>query len=133
MTAPKTAFVLVALLAPAIAFAQTGPAQTGPATSADPDFETLWTGWNGANSASMRTESEALQRLRRELATAEAGRLRQLRGEGQALGTRVGEIVSEGDCEDGERIARAAGDFALVEAVRNYCREAAISEPAAGR
>ena len=128
MTIPRTALVLVALLAPAIAIAQ-----TGPATSADPDFETLWTGWNGANTDSMRNESEALQRLRHELATAEAARRRQLRGEGQALGTRVGEIVSEGDCEDGERIARAAGDFALVEAVRNYCRETAATDPASRR
>ena len=128
MKGPGTFLVMAALLAPAMALAQ-----TGPATSADPHFETLWTGWNGASSESMRTENESLQRLRHELATAEAARLRQLRGEGQALGTRVGEIVSEGDCEDGERIARAAGDFALVEAVRNYCREAAATDPAAGR
>jgi len=128
MTAPRTALVLVALLAPAIALAQ-----TGPATPAEPGFDALWTGWNGANSDSMRTESEALKRLRHEIATAEAARRRQLSGEGQELGTRVGTIVSEGDCEDGERIARAAGDFALVEAVRNYCREAAITNPNSGR
>ena len=128
MTVPRTALVLVALLAPAIALAQ-----TSPPTPAEPDFDALWTGWNSANSDSMRTESEALQRLRHEVATAEAARRRQLRGEGQELGTRVGMIVSEGDCEDGERIARAAGDFALVEAVRNYCREAAITNPNSGR
>ena len=128
MTALRSAFLLIALLVPASAFAQ-----TSPATPADPNFGTLWTGWNGASSASMRTESEAMQRVRDELATAEAARRRQLRSQGQALGTRVGVIVSEGDCEDGERIARAAGDFALVEAVRNYCREAAAPEPAAGR
>ena len=118
--------MVAALLAPAIAFAQ-----TAPAPAADPSFDTLWTGWNGASRDSMRTETEAMQRLRHELATAEAARLRQLRGEGQALGTRVGEIVGQGDCEDGERIARAAGDFALVEAVRNYCREAAAADTAA--
>ena len=128
MTALRSVIVLVALLAPAIALAQ-----TGSAPSADPDFDTLWTGWNGANQDSMRTESEAIQRLRHELATAEAARRRQLRGEGQELGTRVGMIVSEGDCEDGERIARAAGDFALVEAVRNYCRETAATDPASRR
>jgi hypothetical protein len=128
MTAPRTTLVLVALLAPAIALAQ-----TGPATPAEPDFDALWTGWNGANRQSMRTESEALQRLRHEIATAEAARRRQLRGEGQELGTRVGMIVSEGDCQDGERIARAAGDFALVEAVRNYCREVIAADPASRR
>ena len=39
----------------------------------------------------------------------------------RALGERVGEIVATGDCADGERVARAAGDFALVVAVRDHC------------
>lgn len=44
--------------------------------------------------------------------------------EARALGERVGEIVRLGDCEAGERLAREAGDFALVDAVRSYCRQA---------
>jgi hypothetical protein len=42
--------------------------------------------------------------------------------EAVALGRRVGEVVRAGDCAEGERIAREAGDFALVNAVRDHCR-----------
>ncbi len=42
--------------------------------------------------------------------------------EAVALGERVGEVVRAGDCAEGERIARVAGDFALVRAVRAHCR-----------
>jgi hypothetical protein len=42
--------------------------------------------------------------------------------EAVALGRRVGEVVRAGDCAEGERIARAAGDLALVRAVREHCR-----------
>ena len=45
-----------------------------------------------------------------------------LRAGSPELGQRVGEIVRAGDCEEGERVARAAGDFPLVEAVRTHCR-----------
>lgn len=38
-----------------------------------------------------------------------------------ALGERVGQIVAAGDCAEGERVARAAGDIGLVRAVRDYC------------
>lgn len=41
---------------------------------------------------------------------------------GDALGQRVGELVRTGDCTAGERMAREAGDFALLAAVRAYCR-----------
>ena len=41
--------------------------------------------------------------------------------EAVALGRRVGEVVRAGDCAEGERIAREAGDFALVRAVREHC------------
>ena len=40
----------------------------------------------------------------------------------RALGDRVGQMVAAGDCRGGEKIAMAAGDSKLVEAVRAYCR-----------
>ena len=42
--------------------------------------------------------------------------------EARALGDRVGRMVAAGDCRGGEKVAMAAGDSKLVEAVRNYCR-----------
>jgi hypothetical protein len=39
----------------------------------------------------------------------------------RALGERVGQIVAAGDCAEGERVARAAGDIGLARAVRDYC------------
>jgi len=101
------------------------PAAAAPAEPAGADaqagFERLWTAWGGANSEAMAVESEAMRRLRVEVAAADAARLRQLRSQGRELGERVGEVVRLGDCAEGERIAREAGDFALVEAVRGHC------------
>lgn len=88
----------------------------------------MWTGWSGVNREAMAVESEAMRRMRADLAVADAERLRQLRGQGRELGERVGEVVRGGDCAQGERIARQAGDFALVEAVRSHCGAAASHE-----
>ena len=41
--------------------------------------------------------------------------------EAQALGDRVGRMVAAGDCRGGEKMALAAGDSKLAQAVRNYC------------
>ena len=117
MKSSKALLISLALAAPAQAFAQASRAES-PA----PDFRRLWTGWASVNREAMTTESEAVQRLRREIAAADAEHLRRLGNQGRALGERVGEIVRLGDCEDGERVARQAGDFALVEAVRGHCR-----------
>ena len=106
----------LALLAPAPALAQ------APASS---DFSRLWTGWSSVNREAMTTERQGIEQVRRDVASADSARLRALRDQGRALGERVGEIVRLGDCEEGERIAREAGDFALVEAVRDHCRRAA--------
>ena len=106
----------VALLAPVPALAASAP----PAPSAS-GFSALWTGWNRVNREAMTTETDAVRQVREDVATADAGRLRQLQNQGRALGERVGEIVRLGDCAEGERVARAAGDFALVEAVRAHC------------
>ena len=108
-----------ALLAPAPALAQ---------TAGSSDFSRLWTGWGSVNRDAMETERQGIEQIRRDVASADTARLRALREQGRELGERVGEIVRLGDCEEGERIAREAGDFALVEAVRDHCRRAAAAE-----
>jgi hypothetical protein len=98
------------LILAAPASAQSGaPAPAG-------DFGGLWTPWTGANRDAMRAETApppAAQPVRGPLAAGSA-----------SLGERVGEMVRLGDCEGGERLAREAGDFPLVEAVRGHCRRA---------
>lgn len=127
MTRSAWIFLSFALVAPLPAHAAgappaaQAPAATAPAAS---DFSSLWTGWGRVNREAMITETEAAQRVREDVATADAARLRQLQNQGRALGERVGEIVRLGDCAEGERVARAAGDFALVEAVRAHCAQA---------
>jgi hypothetical protein len=98
----------------AAALAAAAPAQQ-PAVPGQQGFSGLWTQWNNANSASLQAE------VRRQQAPAPSG---PLRAGSPELGARVGEIVRAGDCEEGERVARAAGDFPLVEAVRAHCRPA---------
>lgn len=88
------------------------------------DFSRLWTGWGAVNREAMTTERRGIEQVRRDVATADAGRMRALREHGRDLGERVGEIVRMGDCAEGERVAREAGDFALVEAVRAHCAAA---------
>lgn len=136
MTRPAWIFLSFALVAPLPAHAAASqpagqapavqaPAAGGPTaqTPAASDFSTLWTGWGRVNREAMTTEAEAAQRVREDVATADAARLRQLQNQGRALGERVGEIVRLGDCAEGERVARAAGDFPLVEAVRAHCAQ----------
>lgn len=112
----------LALLAPSVVHAADAPA------AAPSEFSRLWTGWGSVNRDAMSTETEAMRRLRQDLTNADAERLHQLQNQGRALGARVGEIVRLGDCEEGERVARAAGDFALVEAVRAHCARAALPD-----
>src|SRR6185436_1034338 len=120
MTVSRTFLLAIAVLAPSAALGQVNSAASGTT-----DFQRLWTGWSRVNGEAMSTESQGIERVRQDVATANASRLRQLGAQGRALGERVGEIVREGDCDDGERVAREAGDFALVEAVRAHCRRAA--------
>ena len=119
MKALKSTWFCLALITPSMALAQ-----AVPAASAATDFSRLWTGWGGVNREAMSTETDAVRRVRHDVATADARRLDQLRNQGRALGERVGEIVRLGDCAEGERVARTAGDFALVEAVRAHCAAA---------
>ena len=120
----KSILVSLALAAPSTALGHDAPAAR-PAS----DFSRLWTGWSSVNREAMSTETEAMRRVRQDVATADAERLRQLQSQGRALGERVGEIVRLGDCDEGERVAREAGDFALVEAVRAHCGRGGPADP----
>jgi hypothetical protein len=83
-------------------------------------FQGLFVDWSSANRQSIETERLAAQRpaapVRPDAGATAAGSV--------ALGERVGDVVALGDCAEGERIARAAGDFALVAAVRAHCTAA---------
>ena len=75
-----------------------------------PELRGLWLDWRAANSENLDAEAKRAAVAARSAA------------EARSLGERVGELVASGDCEGGERMARDAGDFPLVDAVRNYCR-----------
>lgn len=107
------ALVPLLLLAPAGA-----PAQQ-PSRPASP-YGDMFTPWNGTNQDSLRAEAEARQRAAETAQTAVPAVAEH--NAQVALGERVAEAVRRGDCAEGERIARAAGDFPLVQAVRDYCR-----------
>ena len=125
MTMLRVILACLALVAPSAAIAAEAP----PSPPSPPSqFSRLWTGWGSVNRDAMTTETEAMRRVREDVATADAERVRQLQSQGRALGERVGEIVRLGDCAEGERVARAAGDFALVEAVRAHCARTAASD-----
>ena len=113
--------LLCAAAMPAGAYGQT-------AAGAQRPFEGLWTGWRDINRSALAIEKSEVEEVREDYVTAGSERRRQLQNQGRALGERVGEIVRAGDCEEGERVARAAGDFALVEAVRAHCRDAEPSD-----
>lgn len=81
-------------------------------------FEGMFTDWRGANRASAEAEREALARP---AIVQQAAAPAAYAPGSPALGQRVGEIVALGDCNEGERVARTAGDFALVAAVREHC------------
>jgi hypothetical protein len=107
------------IFASLFALAATAPAVPAEAPAARPRFESLFTDWSGANRDSIAAEQLGLRRPQVEVAAGPGA----VPGS-PALGERVGEIVALGDCSEGERVARAAGDFALVAAVRGYCSAA---------
>jgi hypothetical protein len=100
---------MIAMIALALASVASAP------PAAAPDYSGLWTRWAATNGDSLRAEAS------RQPPAAPTG---PLRAGSPELGTRVGEIVRAGDCQEGERVARAAGDFPLVDAVRAHCRTA---------
>jgi hypothetical protein len=93
-------------------------AQPSPAPVAGAEFRGLWTTWAGVNRDSLRAETQG--------AVPAAPGAGALRAGTPELGARVGEEVRAGNCAEGERIARAAGDFPLLEAVRAHCRAGAV-------
>jgi hypothetical protein len=90
-------------------------AAAAPAPPAAPPF----LDWRALSRDSSRTETEQLRRAT-EMPPTIAARTDAI-ARGRALGDRVGQIVAAGDCDEGERQARAAGDVALALAVRDYC------------
>ena len=105
------------LLALAASLAQPASA---PALPPEPSrFGALFTDWRAVS-------SEAVEQERARDAAANAPV--RTEAEARALGDRVGQIVAEGACEEGERIAREAGDFALVRAVEDHCRRVPVRQ-----
>ena len=105
------AFLFLAAAAPGVAAEPPRPAEL-------PRFDGLFVDWRSASRESVEAESRAAELAPRD----SQARADTLPGS-QALGRRVGEIVALGDCVEGERVARAAGDFALVAAVRAHCTD----------
>ena len=97
------ALAIIFALMPAAALAQTPD-------SGSLSVRGLWSDWRSVNDASLAAEARRQANAERSAAAA------------QSLGDRVGQLVVGGDCEGGERMAREAGDFPLVDAVRDYCR-----------
>jgi hypothetical protein len=113
MTVTTRILLLMSLIPAAPALAQRPAAPPS-------GFSGLFTPWSGVNRDSLQAEVE--QRRRAAAASIVAAPDQQRRyTAAAALGERVGEIVRQGDCEQGERLAREAGDLALVRAVRGHC------------
>jgi len=128
--------LLLALCACLTALAAAPAIGQAPAPAAGPPpanpFQNLWTGWSGANRDALEAETQTQVEARPSQAPppstsipAGSPLFSRSREEAEALGARVGQIVRGGDCAEGERIAREAGDFALVQAVRDYCERRA--------
>ena len=107
----------VLLILFALGAAPASDREAGAEVSPPPAQERLWVDWRRINADSVSSEASQLQAAR-----GRAGDPRSPDGlKAQALGERVGEMVATGDCAEGERMARNAGDMALVRAVRDYC------------
>ncbi|HTU10910.1 MAG TPA: hypothetical protein VMG08_08440 [Allosphingosinicella sp.] len=106
--------------APAVGQGSAAPAQDAPANP----YRGLFTPWDGANRESMDAESRApIQAPEPDgsAVPAYSPLMPRSQAEAIALGARVGTMVRAGDCAGGERVAREAGDLALVRAVREHC------------
>jgi hypothetical protein len=101
--------------------AQPAAAATPAAPPERARFQGLFVDWSSANRQSIDTERAAAERPAPPSATQQASAAA---AGSVALGERVGDIVALGDCAEGERVARNAGDFALVAAVRQHCAAA---------
>ncbi len=116
------AALVLGLLAAAPAAGQDNARAPETQPSADP-WQQLFTRWDGVNRESIDAEAGAAQPAPENGAIPAYSPLEpRSRTEAVALGERVGQVVRAGDCAEGERIARQAGDFALVRAVLEHCR-----------
>ena len=109
-------FACLALASPALAQSIAPPQSPSPS-----GFSSLFTSWSDTARESLRAETEAARPPAAGAIPASTG-LQRGQADAVALGERVADFVRRGDCEEGERIAREAGDFALVRAVRGHCR-----------
>jgi hypothetical protein len=121
----RPAYALLALgLFAAPAAGQSGAPAPAAEASANP-YRDLFTRWDGANRDSMTAETDVAQPAPEAESTsipAYSPLSPRSQDEAMALGRRVGEVVRAGNCAGGERMAREAGDLALVRAVREHCR-----------
>lgn len=117
----KSALFALCFMLVAPAFAQGAPAPQPAA----PEFSGMFTPWSGVSRDSLRAETAPRAPASPTGAVPASTAARRTQGEAVALGERVAEAVRAGDCAEGERMARAAGDFPLVAAVRDYCRTGA--------
>jgi hypothetical protein len=122
------ALLALVLVAAAPAAGQSGAPASAPPQSPDrtqPNpFQNLFTRWDGANREALDAEAgtpQAAPEADGSSIPASSPLVSASRSEAVALGERVGAVVRAGDCAEGERIAREAGDFALVRAVREHC------------
>jgi hypothetical protein len=127
------AFFAVVAAAPAAAsqplLAQPAVSQAATPADARARFQGLFVDWGAASRQSIAAEREAAARPAYSPDAAAAASSAAMAAPGSvALGERVGDIVALGDCAEGERVARTAGDFALVAAVRDYCNAATPGE-----
>jgi hypothetical protein len=115
-------FLALGLFAAAPAAGQSGaPAPQAPANP----YGNLFTRWDGANRDSLEAEANGAQprpEPESNAIPAYSPLDPRVRDEAVARGERVGAVVRAGNCAEGERIAREAGDFPLVQAVREHCR-----------
>ena len=118
----SAALVALGLATVSPAAAQSGA--TAPQAPANP-YGDLFTRWDGANRQSLDAEARTASAPAEPPGNAVpvySPLESPSQAEAAALGERVGQVVRAGDCAEGERIAREAGDFALVRAVRDHCR-----------
>jgi hypothetical protein len=111
----------VKTLLAALALAATPAFAAEPLPDARARFGGLFVDWNAASRQSIQAERQEAARTLPDPAPASTASAAMTVPGSRALGERVGDIVALGDCAEGERVARAAGDFALVAAVRDYC------------
>jgi hypothetical protein len=121
---------LSALLALGLCVAAPAAAQNAaPAPETPPNpYRDMFTRWDGANRESLEAEAGAAEPAAPSGPESNAipaysplAPPPRSEADAVALGRRVGEVVRAGNCAQGERIAREAGDFALVRAVRAHC------------